>query len=228
MIEVRCADIVDAALGASERAIAAVFAAARAAAPCVLLLDQLEALAPPRAAAAAGSEEGSLDRTLSTLLIEMDGLRSGGRDGDARRARVVALATAASREQLDPAILRPGRLDQHIELERPARRARAAILEHYLARVPLAFEPTAGASARSGGGGGGGGDNDLAAAVGRAASRAALVDALADATDGATGAHLRALCHEAATRSMREDVERAAAVYPPHFEAALAARQWRA
>ena len=196
VIEVRCADIVGNGVGG--RGPSPPCSRPRGA-PCVLLLDQLEALAPPRVAA--GLEEAR-STARSRALIEMDGLL-GGRDSDA--AARASSVTAASREQLD-AILQPGR-----STSTSSRAARAPRRRHPRAlarRVPLPRSPTAPsrpppeARARAAAGGGGGG---LAAAAASPRAAAARPDALADATDGADGRAppLRALCHEA-RRAARE------------------------
>lgn len=99
-------------VGRSEKNIAAVFATARARAPTALFLDNLDALAPPRGRQSSETTTVT-DRTLSTLLTEMDGI-----GGDPSRV-VVVIASAPSKQQLDPAVCRPGRLDVHVELHAP-------------------------------------------------------------------------------------------------------------
>lgn len=73
-LDVRCNDLLQSKLGASEKAVSRIFAHARDHAPCVLLLDQVDMLGVPR-----GNDtttEGSLDRILGMLLMEMDGLKT--------------------------------------------------------------------------------------------------------------------------------------------------------
>ena len=67
-------ELLNAVVGSSERAISRLFAQARACSPCVLLIDQIDTLAPPRGSAS--GSDGSLDRVLSQLLIEIDGMKS--------------------------------------------------------------------------------------------------------------------------------------------------------
>ena len=74
-----------------------------------------------------------MDRLLSVFLVEMDGLVSKASD-----SVVFVLATTADKAQLDPAILRPGRLDQHVHLTLPDYTARVAICTHSLSKLALA------------------------------------------------------------------------------------------
>ena len=108
VLNIRCPDIVQALVGASERTIAQIFATARRAAPCVILLDQIDVLAPTRRRG--GSSEHTMDRILSALLVEMDGLTSdrprGARGSDP--SNVLVIATTADLTAIDAAMLRPG------------------------------------------------------------------------------------------------------------------------
>jgi transitional endoplasmic reticulum ATPase len=144
VISVHAAGLLRPVVGASEAAVRALFVQARLAAPCVLILDQLQALAPPRGDDS--SSEQTLDRTLSTLLSELDGaehsqMRPGGSGADGVEERfVVVIAICARPDALDPAILRPGRLDAHVYAGLPDARAREAILRAHAARMPLAAD----------------------------------------------------------------------------------------
>ena len=109
------------------------FARARGASPCILLLDQLETLAPPRGSDS--STELTFDRLLSTLLIEMDGAL--GNSNTTRDNHVIVLGTTTSLDLLDNAILRPGRLDQHVYIPLPDIHAREQIFIHYLSKINL-------------------------------------------------------------------------------------------
>ncbi|CAM9282320.1 unnamed protein product [Ectocarpus fasciculatus] len=128
-LEVRCSDLVDKVVGRSERNVSDLFAAARAAAPCVLFLDQVEGVAARRGYHS--STEQTFDRILSTLLVEMDGVmsESGG--------HVVVLAATNDIDRLDPALLRPGRLDRRVHLGVPDSASRAAIFLQLLRGMPL-------------------------------------------------------------------------------------------
>ena len=108
LLNIKCTDIVQALVGASERTIAQIFATARRAAPCIVLLDQIDVLAPTRRQG--GSSEHTMDRILSALLVEMDGLTSD-RPSSAPgsdQSNVLVIATAADLSAIDAAMLRPG------------------------------------------------------------------------------------------------------------------------
>ena len=100
---VRCPDVVSMIVGETEAAIAALFAAARESAPCLLVFDQFESLAPARHVAGRGGAV-TFDRLLSVLLVEMDGVMSRADD----RRGVFVLATCTDKDDLDAAMLRPG------------------------------------------------------------------------------------------------------------------------
>lgn len=113
-------------VGASERNVAALFARARAASPCVVFIDGLDAIAPPRNRTQHETHSAS-DRVLSTLLAEMDGIV------DRSNATVVVIATAPAPESLDAAIRRAGRLDVHVTLPNPSAEAIETLLTRRLA-----------------------------------------------------------------------------------------------
>ena len=196
-------EIVSALVGASEARLAAAFARARELAPCILLFDQFELLAPARSYAALGgpahdrASSHSFDRLLSVLLTEMDGVASGGASAvsslapaAATVAQVVGPAAAAlpptlraaslsevlepgvtpssaasvaavtptpttaaavphvfviavthAPEELDAAVVRPGRIDVTIEMEPLDAARRRDLLLHFFARSGVS--PTA-------------------------------------------------------------------------------------
>jgi len=127
---VQGSELLNAVVGSSERAIARLFAQARACSPCVLLIDQIDSLAPPR-----GNETGSdrsLDRVLSQLLIEIDGMKS-----NADQPVMVVAATSRP-HAIDGALLRPGRLEHHIFVPPPPLAARRELLCRNLAKMACA------------------------------------------------------------------------------------------
>jgi peroxin-6 len=89
-------------VGESERQIRDVFERARDAAPCVIFFDEIDALAPNRGAAS--DSGGVMDRVVSQLLAELDGVQPS--------AQVFALAATNRPDLLDPSLLRPGRFDK--------------------------------------------------------------------------------------------------------------------
>jgi SpoVK/Ycf46/Vps4 family AAA+-type ATPase len=99
--------IVSKIVGKSENQLSEVFRECRKLSPCILIIDQIEMIAAARNI----SHSNSMDRTLSTLLIELDGVSA-----DSEDSSVILICTTRNPNLLDPAILRPGRLDVHIQL----------------------------------------------------------------------------------------------------------------
>jgi hypothetical protein len=121
--------------GETEGNIRRLFAQARARAPSVLFIDQIESIGRRRqqdmnAQNRDGSEEASTARYLSTLLNEMDGISG-------KTAQVTVVACANNVNELDEALLRPGRLDRHLELALPDTETRLAIIQGYSLRLHL-------------------------------------------------------------------------------------------
>ena len=113
-------------IGESERGVREVFRKARQAAPCIIFFDEIDALAPRRG----GGEGGQVaERVVAQLLTELDGIED--------LKGVVALAATNRLDRLDPALLRPGRLEFHVELPAPDAAARRAILHVHTRRMPL-------------------------------------------------------------------------------------------
>ena len=127
-IEVQAPQLVSSLVGESEKRLVATFDAARAAAPCILFMDQLEALAPSRGHHS--SSEQTMDRLLSLLLIELDGMHK------VNSASLVFLAATGAQNKLDKAILRPGRLDVQLMVKTPGAAQRLALLKHMLKHTP--------------------------------------------------------------------------------------------
>ena len=135
-LSVRGPELLQKWLGESERVVRELFAAARGAAPCVIFFDEMDALAPRRGGAAgAGVAAGdaAAARVLNQLLVEMDGLCGGA------GAELVFVLGATNRpEALDPALLRPGRLDRLLLVPLPDAAGRRGVLAAALRRAPLA------------------------------------------------------------------------------------------
>ncbi|XP_058789652.1 peroxisomal ATPase PEX6 isoform X2 [Phymastichus coffea] len=89
-------------VGQSERNVRQIFERARAAAPCIIFFDELDSLAPNRGQS--GDSGGVMDRVVSQLLAEMDGLESTG--------SIFIIAATNRPDLIDPALLRPGRFDK--------------------------------------------------------------------------------------------------------------------
>jgi SpoVK/Ycf46/Vps4 family AAA+-type ATPase len=122
------ADVLDMYIGNSERNVAALFAAARRAAPCVLFLDEVDALGQKRSHLTHAS---SLRNVVNQLLAEMDSV-------GADNAGVFVLGATNHPWDVDPALRRPGRFDRMLLVLPPDAPARAAILAYHLRERPAA------------------------------------------------------------------------------------------
>lgn len=113
-------------VGESERAVRELFARARQVAPCIVFLDEVDALVPKR-----GLHDHSpvTDRVVSQLLTEIDGVEV--------LKDVWVIAATNRLDIVDDALLRPGRLDYQLEVSKPDLQARAAILAVYLRTKPV-------------------------------------------------------------------------------------------
>ena len=105
------------------------FAQAAAKSPCIVFIDELDALGKVRIQSPMGSHE-EREQTLNQLLAEMDGF-------DPRRAIIIMAATNRP-EVLDPALLRPGRFDRQVLVDKPDVKGREAILRIHVKNVKLA------------------------------------------------------------------------------------------
>lgn len=108
------------------------FATARSMSPCILFIDEFDSIGRKRSGDG-GIDNGALqdsDNTLNQLLVELDGFEQGNAD-------VVLIAATNRAESLDPAILRPGRIDRQIPVNKPDIAGRQRILEIYLKKFPV-------------------------------------------------------------------------------------------
>jgi transitional endoplasmic reticulum ATPase len=127
VLAVKGAELLDKYVGESERAVRELFRRAADAAPALVFLDEVDALAPRRGQS---SDSGVADRVVAALLTELDGTQP---------LRDVVVVGATNRPELiDPALLRPGRLERLIYVPPPDAAARADILRAAAARTPLA------------------------------------------------------------------------------------------
>ncbi|CEQ39170.1 SPOSA6832_00662, partial [Sporobolomyces salmonicolor] len=195
-ISVKGPELLNKYVGESERAVRQVFARARASSPCIIFFDELDAMVPRRD----DSLSESSARIVNTLLTELDGLEP--------RKQVFVIGATNRPDILDPAMVRPGRLDKLLYVDLPSPLERVEILRALTKKTPLKE------------------DVDL--------EKVAL-DARAD---GLSGADLSALVREAAVASLREMFTSIDLDGPPlsaadvgaslakvemrHFEAALA------
>ena len=106
------------------------FKQAREAAPAIVFIDELDAIGRTRGSGAHLGGHDEREQTLNQILTEMDGFDS--------REGVIVLAATNRADVLDQALLRPGRFDRRVVVQRPDRRGRAAILKVHTRKVPLA------------------------------------------------------------------------------------------
>jgi len=114
-------------VGESERQLRDVFRKARQAAPCIIFFDEIDALIPARTEGS--SDSPVTDRVLSQFLAEMDGIEE--------LNNVLVLGATNRPDRLDPAVLRPGRFDDIIEIPAPDAAGRREIFEIHLRDKPL-------------------------------------------------------------------------------------------
>jgi cell division protease FtsH len=105
------------------------FDQAKKASPCIVFVDEIDAVGRQRGAGLGGGND-EREQTLNQLLVEMDGF-----DTD---THVIVIAATNRPDVLDPALLRPGRFDRHVVLDRPDLRGRRAILNVHVRDKPLA------------------------------------------------------------------------------------------
>src|SRR6266567_3106090 len=124
---VSASEFVEMYVGVGAKRVRDLFLKAREHAPCVIFVDELDAVGRKRTPGLGGSDER--DQTLNQLLVELDGF--------AARQTIVVLAATNRADILDPALLRPGRFDRHISVSLPDRAGRQAILQVHMRRTPL-------------------------------------------------------------------------------------------
>jgi len=108
------------------------FKQAREAAPAIVFIDELDAIGRTRGSGAQLGGHDEREQTLNQILTEMDGFDS--------REGVIVLAATNRADVLDRALLRPGRFDRRVVVQRPDRRGREAILKVHTRKVPLAAD----------------------------------------------------------------------------------------
>ncbi|KIJ62946.1 hypothetical protein HYDPIDRAFT_135443 [Hydnomerulius pinastri MD-312] len=124
-ISVKGPELLNKYVGESERAVRQVFSRARASSPCVVFFDELDALVPRRD----DSLSDSSARVVNTLLTELDGLDS--------RKSVYVIGATNRPDMIDPAMVRPGRLDKLLYVDLPSANERTEILRTLMRKVPL-------------------------------------------------------------------------------------------
>ncbi|MEU4444821.1 AAA family ATPase [Actinosynnema sp. NPDC050801] len=129
VLSVKGAELMDKFVGESERAVRELFRRAAEAAPAMVFLDEVDALAPRRGQS---SDSGVADRVVAALLTELDGVEP--------LRDVIVLGATNRPELVDPALLRPGRLERLVYVPPPDAEARAEILRASSRNTPLASD----------------------------------------------------------------------------------------
>lgn len=150
-------------VGESEKAVRETFRKAKQAAPCIIFFDEVDSITPTRGI---GSDSHVTERVISQLLSEIDGLEE--------LHNITVIAATNRPDIIDPALLRPGRIDRLIYVTPPDKDSRYEIFKVHTAKTPL--------------------DSDVD------------LDALAEDTDGFTGADIASVCNEATMLAIREYV----------------------
>lgn len=186
-LHVNAPDLFSKYLGDSEARVRSLFERARQLTPCVVFIDDVDVVGGIRERQDDGGGSGVERRVLGSLLTELDGVNSG---------NVFVLACASSIEKLDPALVRPGRLDRILEIGHPSADNRRMILRELLLEVPL----EKGSNADEG--------------------RNRIIENIVRSSGGMTGADLAALCREAGMIAMEESDE-PEYVKESHFKQAI-------
>jgi cell division protease FtsH len=139
--QMSASEFVEMIVGVGASRVRDLFAQAKAAAPAIIFIDELDAIGRSRSAGGPNISGGHDEReqTLNQILTEMDGFDP--------RTGVIVLGATNRPEVLDPALLRPGRFDRRVSVQPPDRAGREAILRVHTRSVPLAADVDLGALA---------------------------------------------------------------------------------
>jgi cell division protease FtsH len=121
-------DFVEMFVGVGAARVRDMFQQAEQKAPCIIFIDELDALGKTRGSSIVGGHD-EREQTLNALLVELDGFES--------NSGVIVLGATNRPETLDPALLRPGRFDRHVLVDRPDVAGRKEILEVHLQKVKV-------------------------------------------------------------------------------------------
>lgn len=191
-LSVSGSEFVEMFVGVGSSRVRDLFSNAKKHAPCIIFIDEIDAIGKARGRGSGFGGNDERESTLNQLLVEMDGFGSS--------EHVVVLAGTNRADVLDPALLRPGRFDRHIAIDRPDIKGRAAIFQVHL--KPLKLE--SGAKSENG--------ENSATEMERIAKK------LAALTPGFSGADVHNVCNEAALIAARKNSD---FVSEAHFEAAI-------
>lgn len=132
-------DFVEMFVGVGASRVRDMFEQAKKAAPCIIFIDEIDAVGRQRGAGLGGGHD-EREQTLNQMLVEMDGF--GGNEG------VIVIAATNRPDVLDPALLRPGRFDRQVTVGLPDVRGREQILKVHMRKVPLGDDVKASVIAR--------------------------------------------------------------------------------
>ncbi|WP_051984624.1 ATP-dependent zinc metalloprotease FtsH [Candidatus Palibaumannia cicadellinicola] len=132
-------DFVEMFVGVGASRVRDMFEQAKKAAPCIIFIDEIDAVGRQRGAGLGGGHD-EREQTLNQMLVEMDGFE--GNEG------IIIIAATNRPDVLDPALLRPGRFDRQVVVGLPDVRGREQILKVHMRRVPLAADMDASVIAR--------------------------------------------------------------------------------
>lgn len=121
-------DFVEMFVGVGAARVRDLFEQAKKSSPCIVFIDEIDAVGRHRGAGLGGGHD-EREQTLNQLLVEMDGFST--------NEGIIVMASTNRPDILDPALLRPGRFDRHILIDRPDVKGREAILEVHVQEKPL-------------------------------------------------------------------------------------------
>ena len=122
-------DFVEMFVGVGAARVRDLFEQAKKNSPCIVFIDEIDAVGRHRGAGLGGGHD-EREQTLNQLLVEMDGFSA--------NEGIIVMASTNRPDILDPALLRPGRFDRHILIDRPDVKGREAILQVHIKEKPLA------------------------------------------------------------------------------------------